>query len=606
MDFPVIPNPHALAVLLLTVLALMLFTREKIALESSSLFVLVVLVVGFELFPFSRGPGEVKPSDFFHGFGHEALVAVCALMVAGQALVRTGALEPVARRLSRFWKKAPAIALLVTLVVGAVLSAFMNNTPIVVLMLPMLIGAAIRSKSSTSGVLLPMGLATLVGGMSTTIGTSTNLLVVSVAADMGMEPFQMFDFVIPVAIAGGIALIYLWLIAPRIIPERKPPMIDIPRRIYDAQLAIPEGHSLIGRDLFRFMHKVGPELHVRRILRNDTRYITPLPDVKIQAGDKLLVTDTIYRLQDFKAVLGAELQSDSGMKGALPAEDQQLAEVVITLGSSLYGMKLGDVRLKEKYGLAILALHSASGVLPSKTPGLNERKLEASDVLLVQGNAGDIARLKTGGELLVLDSTTDLPHTRKAPLALVIMVVVVALAALGILPIASSALLGALVLIATRCLKWRDAVNALSTQVILIIVASLALGSALMKTGGADWLAQVFLATTFGAPAWLVLSGLMLLMAIMTNIVSNNAAAVIGTPVGISIAMELSLPLEPFVLAVLFGANLSFITPMAYKTNLLVMNAGGYKFSDFVKVGTPLTILMWATLSVILSFVYGL
>ena len=606
MDFPVIPNHHALAMLLLTVLALVLFTREKIALESSSLFVLVVLIVGFELFPFSAGPGEVKPSDFFHGFGHEALVAVCALMVAGQALVRTGALEPVARRLGRFWRKAPAIALLATLVVGAVLSAFMNNTPIVVLMLPMLIGAAIRSKSSTSGVLLPMGLATLVGGMSTTIGTSTNLLVASVAADMGMEPFQMFDFMMPVAIAGGIALIYLWLIAPRIIPERKPPMIDIPSRIYDAQLAIPEGHSLIGRDLSRFIHKVGPELHVRRILRNDSLYITPLPDVKIQAGDKLLVTDTIYCLQDFKALLGAELQSDSGTKDVLPAEDQQLAEVVITLGSSLHGIKLGDVRLKEKYGLTILALHSASGVLPFKTPGLNERKLEASDVLLVQGSAGDIALLKTGGELLVLDSTTDLPRTRKAPLALLIMVVVVALAALGILPIASSALLGALALIATRCLKWRDAVNALSAQVILIIVASLALGSALMKTGGADWLAQVFLSVTFGAPAWLLLSGLMLLMAILTNIVSNNAAAVIGTPVGISIAMELSLPLEPFVLAVLFGANLSFITPMAYKTNLLVMNAGGYKFSDFVKVGTPLTILMWAALSVVLSVAYSL
>jgi len=606
MDFPVIPNPHALAVLLLTVLALVLFTREKIALESSSLFVLVVLVIGFELFPFSRGLGEVKPSDFFHGFGHEALVAVCALMVAGQALVRTGALEPVARRLGRFWKKAPAIALLATLVVGAVLSAFMNNTPIVVLMLPMLIGAAIRSKSSTSGVLLPMGLATLVGGMSTTIGTSTNLLVVSVAADMGMEPFQMFDFVVPVAIAGGIALVYLWLIAPRIIPERKPPMIDIPRRIYNAQLAIPEGNPLIGRDLSRLMHKVGPELHVRRILRYDHLYITPLPDVKIQPGDKLLVTDTIYRLQDFKAMLGAKLESDTGMRDTWSAGDQQLAEVVITQGSSLYGMKLGDVRLQEKYGLTILALHSASGALPFKTPGLNERKLEASDVLLVQGNAGDIARLKTGGELLVLDSTMDLPHTRKAPLALMIMVMIVALAALGILPIASSALLGALVLIATRCLRWRDAVNALSTQIIFIIVASLALGSALMKTGGADWLAQVFLSVTFGAPAWLVLSGLMLLMAIMTNIVSNNAAAVIGTPVGISIAMELSLPLEPFVLAVLFGANLSFITPMAYKTNLLVMNAGGYKFSDFVKAGTPLTILMWAALSVILSVSYGL
>jgi len=606
MVFPEIPNYHAMAVLLLTVLALFLFTRERIRLESSSLFVLVVIIIGFELFPFRSALGEVKPSDFFHGFGHEALVAVCALMVAGQALVRTGALEPVARRLGRFWKKAPVIALLATLVVGAVLSAFMNNTPIVVLMLPMLIGAAIRSKSSTAGVLLPMGLATLVGGMSTTIGTSTNLLVVSVAADMGMERFRMFDFMVPAVIAGGFALLYLWLIAPRMIPERQPPMIDISRRVYNAQLVIPKGNSLLGHNLSEFMRKVGPELHVQRILRDENLYITPLPDLRIQAGDRLLVADTIDRLQDFRALLGAELQSDSAARHALPSGDQQMAEVAVTLGSGIHGMKLGDVRLKENRGLEIIALHSADGALPFKTPGLHERKLRASDVLLVQGNADDIAALKTGGELLVLDSTMDLPRTRKATLALLIMVAVVALAALGILKIETSALLGALVLIATRCLKWRDATNALSAQVILIIVASLALGSALMKTGGADWLALVFLSVTFGAPDWLILSGLMLMMAIITNIVSNNAAAVIGTPIAISIAMELGLPLEPFVLAVLFGANLSFVTPMAYKTNLLVMNAGGYKFIDFVRVGIPLTILMWAALSIILSVSYGL
>jgi di/tricarboxylate transporter len=606
MVFPEIPNYHALAVLLLTVLALFLFTRERIRLESSSLFVLVVIIIGFELFPFSSALGEVKPSDFFHGFGHEALVAVCALMVAGQALVRTGALEPVARRLGRFWKKAPVIALLATLVVGAVLSAFMNNTPIVVLMLPMLIGAAIRSKSSTAGVLLPMGLATLIGGMSTTIGTSTNLLVVSVAADMGMERFRMFDFMVPAVIAGGFALLYLWLIAPRMIPERQPPMIDISRRVYNAQLLIPKGNSLLGHNLSEFMRKVGPELHVQRILRGKNLYITPLPDLRIRAGDRLLVVDTIDRLQDFRALLGAKLQSDSTAEHTLPTDDQQMAEVAVTLGSGIHGMKLGDVRLKENRGLEILALHSADGALPYKTPGLHERKLRASDVLLVQGSADDIAALKTGGELLVLDSTMDLPRTRKATLALLIMVAVVALAALGILKIETSALLGALVLIATRCLKWRDATNALSAQVILIIVASLALGSALMKTGGADWLALVFLSVSFGAPDWVILSGLMLLMAIITNIVSNNAAAVIGTPIAISIAMELGLPLEPFVLAVLFGANLSFVTPMAYKTNLLVMNAGGYKFGDFVKVGIPLTILMWAALSIILSISYGL
>jgi di/tricarboxylate transporter len=180
------------------------------------------------------------------------------------------------------------------------------------------------------------------------------------------------------------------------------------------------------------------------------------------------------------------------------------------------------------------------------------------------------------------------------------------LAAFGIMPISMSALLGCMVLIGTGCIKWQQANRALSGQVILIIVASLALGSALMITGGAEYLAQVFLYMTSGfSPAW-VLAFLMLLLAIFTNIVSNNAAAVIGTPIAISIAQELGLPLEPFVLAVLFGANLSFVTPMAYKTNLLVMNAGGYKFSDFVKVGTPLTLLMWVVLSMVLVYAYDL
>ena len=173
MDFPQIPNTHALAMLLMTGMALYMFSRERIRLESSSLAILVMVVVGFEIFPFSGEHGIIEPMAFFHGFGHEALIAVCALMIAGEALVRTGALEPVTRRLARLWKWSPKFALLLTLIVGAVLSAFMNNTPIVVLMLPMLIGVAVRGKHGTSGVLLPMGLATLVGGMGTTIGISS-------------------------------------------------------------------------------------------------------------------------------------------------------------------------------------------------------------------------------------------------------------------------------------------------------------------------------------------------------------------------------------------------------------------------------------------------
>ncbi len=606
MDFPQVPNTHALVMLIMTGVALFLFSREKIHLESSSLAILVMVVIGFEIFPFEGVRGAVKPMHFFHGFGHEALVAVCALMVAGEALVRTGALEPITRRLARLWKWSPKFALLLTLMVGAVLSAFMNNTPIVVLMIPMLIGAAIRSNKPVSGVLLPMGLATLIGGMGTTIGTSTNLLVVSVAADMGMVRFEMFDFVMPVVIAGGAAILYLWLVAPLMVPERQSPMLDISKRVFQAHLLIPANNPLIGKSLADLIHKAGNELPVKRVVRDEHRFISPLPDVEIEAGDRIHVSGTVDMLREYEALLGARLLAGLDSLDSMATGDFQLAEVVVTGGSRLRGLKVADARLKGQYGLDLLAVHCAGDSVVASKPELDRLELQASDVLLVQGESEDIRRLKTGSELLLLDSTADLPRSKKAPLALMIMVAIIALAAFGVMPIAMSAVLGCLVLIGTGCLRWQQANRALSAQVILIIVASLALGSALMITGGADYLAQVFLYLTHGlAPAW-VLSFLMLLMAVLTNVVSNNAAAVIGTPIAISIAQELGLPLEPFVLAVLFGANLSFVTPMAYKTNLLVMNAGGYKFNDFVRVGTPLTLLMWVVLSLVLTFAYQL
>lgn len=606
MDFPQVPNTHALVMLLMTGVALFLFSREKIHLESSSLAILVMVVVGFQLFPFEGARGAIEPMTFFYGFGHEALIAVCALMIAGEALVRTGALEPVARRLARLWKWSPKLALLLTLVIAAILSAFMNNTPIVVLMLPMLIGAVARSKGSASGVLLPMGFATLLGGMGTTIGTSTNLLVVSVAADMGMERFAMFDFMIPVVLAASVAIIYLWLVAPHMIPKRTPPMADLSNREFEAHLLIPSGNPLVGRSLAHLIHKAGEGFRVKRIFRHEHQFISPLPDVVIREDDKIQVSATVDMLKEYQALLGARLTAGPEPSSTPHEGHIQLAEVVVTGGSQLRGLKVADARLEERYGLDLLAVHCGGDVVSASTAELSRRQLRASDVLLVQGRSENIRTLKMGGELLVLDNTADSPHTRKAPLALFIMVAIVALAALGIMPIAMSAMLGCMALIGTGCIRWQQANRALSAQVILIIVASLALGSALMKTGGAEYLAQVFLYLTSRlSPAW-ILSFLMLLMAILTNVVSNNAAAVVGTPIAISIAQELGLPLEPFVLSVLFGANLSFITPMAYKTNLLVMNAGGYKFNDFVRVGTPLTLLMWVVLSLVLTFAYQL
>lgn len=609
MPFPANPDPHAVGILLLTLVALFLFTRESIPLETSSLLVIAVLAVGFELFPYGQNGDKFQTMDLFSGFGHEALIAVCALMIAGQALVRTGALEPVGRSLARLWRVSPLFSLLLTLILGATLSAFINNTPVVVFLLPILISVSLRTNRPPSSVLMPMGFATLLGGMCTTIGTSTNLLVVSVAADMGVAKFSMFDFLLPASIASIIGITYLWLIAPRIVSERETPLTDTSPRVFLAQLHIPEESGANDKTLAEVIKLTSGAMKVERIQRGEDTYISLLPDVVIKEGDKLFVRDTPKALKEFEEVLGAELYKNNeplADQEIQTTSQQQLAEIIISQGSPLENTTLARLRFRDRYKLIPLALHRAGKAVENLYSGVREVWLKTGDILLVQGKADDIKELKSSGTLLILDSTEDLPHSSKASLALWIMIGIVVIAALGILPIAISAVCGVLLLMVTRCLDWRDATQALSAPIILIVVASLAMGSALVITGGTEYLAKVFLYLTAGASAPIVLSGLMLLMALITNVVSNNAAAVIGTPVAVSIAEQISQPAAPFVLAVLFGANMSYITPMAYQTNLLVMNAGGYKFMDFVKVGTPLTIIMWLSYSLLLPWIYNL
>ncbi len=612
MTIPSPPNVHAIAVLILTVLSLILFTREKIPLETSSLLVLIGLAVGFELFPFSMSGGTLHAVDFFHGFGHEALVAVCALMIAGQGIVRTGALEPVGRAMARMWKVSPAITFLLTLLVSAWMSAFINNVPVVVVFLPILITVSVRTGVPASSVLMPMGFATLLGGSSTTIGTSTNLLVIAVAAEMGLARIGMFDFVLPAAISGTIGVLYLWLVAPRLIPAREQPLIDTSPRVFAAHLEILEGSPVAGQILAKARELTDGTMKVTGIERGESKFMVPLPGVLLQAGDHLVIRDTPDRLKEFEKVLGGTLYPEDSENNPIDwehpllANNQQIAEIVIVDGSGLQGRTLAGLRFAERYGLIILALHRAGQDLDKFHDEIGDIRLIAGDVLLVQGPREDIANLKKGKEFLVLDATTDVPYTSKAPLAMGIMIAIVATSAFGVLPIAISAPCGALAMILTGCLGWRDATGALSAQVILIVAASLALGTALLKTGGADYLAAVFVALAGDASPAFVISGLMLLMGILTNIVSNNAAAVIGTPIAVSIALQMGQTPEPYVLAVLFGANMSYATPMAYKTNLLVMNAGRYTFNDFLRVGVPLLVLMWLTLSFLLPVIYGI
>jgi di/tricarboxylate transporter len=607
------PDAHGIAVLVLTVLALILFTRDTIPLESSSFAILIILVAGFELVPYVRD-GEVVlgAADFFAGFGNEALVAICALMMVGKALETTGALQPLANVVGRAWSSMPVLALLTTLVGGAILSAFMNNTPIVVLLMPILVGASLRSKFPVSGVMMPMGLATIVGGMSTTIGTSTNLLVVGISQDLGLHKFTMFEWVLPVAIVGGVALLFLWLVAPRLLPDRTPPMADTTPRVFSAQLHVKEGGFADGKALSEVLAKAGGQMRIDKIQRSESLVLAKLPSVTLLPGDRLFVKDSPENLKHYEQLLGATLFNISDIEHPvddqtpLLAEGQQLAEVVVTRGSPLHLRTLASASFTGSYKLMPLALHRARAPSSQVTGDLNMIRLRAGDVLLVQGSRAAISRLKDSGSMLVLDGTTDLPHTHNAKRALAIMGLVVLAAGLGIVPISVSAILGLGLMLVTGCLGWRDATTALSIPVIMIIVTALALGKALMGTGMADFLALRFVAGASGLPTPFILSAFMLLMTLMTNVVSNNAAAVIGTPIAISIAHQLGVSPEPFILAVLFGANMSFATPYGYQTNLLILSAGGYKFSDFLRVGIPLTIIMWVGFSLILPFLYEL
>lgn len=596
------PNDHAIAMMLATVLALYLFTRDRVPLELSSLGLIAALAVGFSLFPYT----SVDPVDFFLGFAHEALIAVCALMVLGQGLVRTGALEPVGRALARVWGKLPILSLLATLIVGAVLSAFVNNTPIVVLLLPILISVCLRTSTSAAAVLMPMGFATLVGGMATTIGTSTNLLVVSVANDLGLARFGMFDFALPAVIAGSVAIVYLWLIAPRLLPDREIDLEDPSPRLFEARLHIDEDSPWVDKTLADVKTATEGDINVVRVSRGDT-FLMPLPDVRLRAGDSLRVRDRPTQLKAFEKVLGTPLYSGDRVVDEthpLSAENQMLAEIAVVQGSALDRGNLKFARFINRYQLAVLALHRAGKDIWRPKEDIHEVVLQPADILLVQGSRDQIAELKRSTEFLVLDASVELPSTEKAPLALGILIGVVALAATGVMPIAISATAGVALLLVTRCLDWTSAIGAISPSVYFVVVASLALGHGLLATGATEVITSVFLALTSGMSATVILSALMLLLAVLTNVVSNNAAAVIGTPIAVSIATQLGLPAEPFVLAVLFGANMSYATPMAYKTNLLVMSAGNYSFREFVKVGVPLTILMWLTLTWVLSSLY--
>ena len=604
---------HAAATMVLTVIALYFFSQDKYRLETSSLIILIVLTMLFTLFPYTHEDGSaLKAADFFSGFGHEALIAICSLMILGKSIEITGALKFLSRTLSKRWKKQPRLIFLITLVTGAILSGFLNNTPIVIMLIPIIIGLALDTKTAPSKILIPVGFATLIGGMATTIGTSTNLLIIAIAADIGAIYFEMFDFSLPVVIVGTIGILFLWYFAPLLLPERQIDLNNTSKRIYNAVLFLSDTSYTAGKDVRSVLETINYEVSIHKIRRRKNQLILPLPTVLLKSGDALFISGTAEKLKEFEFKLKGTLHNintkDALFKGEDSArdDDQVMAEVLVTSNSLLHNRSLNKARLAEKYNIIVLALHRLNRPTESINEKLSKITLHQGDILLVQGTRENLNLIKEDTKLLVLDNKIDYVPSAKGPIAIAIMTGVVLLAALNILPISVSALAGAGLCLLTRCLSWRDIGRALNVQVIMIVVVSLALGKALIDTGATDYLAYRFVDVTQGLSVVTILCALLFLMSIITNVVSNTAAAVIGTPVAVNIAQQLGAPLEPFILAVLFGVNMSYATPIGYQTNLLIYSAGGYKFADFLRVGIPLTLITGIGFTVVLAYLYHL
>jgi len=607
------PSYHAIAAMAVTVAMFIAFARGRYPEEIISLVTIAVIAVGLYFAPLAG----TKPTDglalAFGGFGHSALITICALMIMGRGLVVTGALEPFARMLENVFRFNGQIGLLTALLLAFFLSMFVNDTPVMVLMIPIIVAIAAKGLMASSKVLMPVNTAVLLGGMATTIGTSTNILVVSIADDIGMAPIGVFQFTPIVLIAGAVALPYLWLVMPRMLPDNSVTP-DNARRVFHTRLRLGASGAMAGGDISSIHGKLPEGITVH----NAPTGVPP-------ADHRWHISGTHEAIEEAARALKGDLaptwvidriRSVSKANG----EDMVAVEMTVTADSRLIGRTLATSGIADLYGVAVLGIHrpKRTSVDGAAYDEAVDHRIVEGDVLLVMGIDEDLQSFARNDALLRLEGARELPRRSKAVLAGAIMLGAIATASLGVpwlngldyapikLPIAISALAGAIAMFVTGCVKFDRVGRALSAKVIVLIAASLAIGRVIDESGAADWLGQALSLGLAYLPPALVLSAIMLFVTLLTNFASNATAATIGTPIAYSIATQLGLPPEPLVLAVLFGCNLAFATPIAYQTNLLIMSEGGYEFGDYVRAGLPVVALMVTVLSVLLVVWYGL
>ncbi len=595
------PTYHAMAAMAVTVAMFVAFARGRMPVEIISLLTIAVIAVGLYFFPLEGG----RPTDglaiAFGGFGHYALITICALMIMGRGLVVTGALDPAARFLERVFKINGQLGLLISLLVAMALSMAVNDTPVMVLLLPIFVQLAGRGGMPASKTLIPINSAVLIGGMATTIGTSTNILVVSIAVDLGMRQMGVFSYTPIVMFAALFAIPYLWLVAPRMLGDNRIEQIHAKRR-FETRLRVTEDSILNGRELSEVASRLPSGITFDEVPRG-----------LLRPQHRLRMSGTHEDIEEAMHVLRGDAAPSWVIdrirrRSSEAREDIAVVEMTITADSRLINRTLPSSGIADLYGVAVIGTHR-----PERLVGEKDRfseggdlRIAEGDVLLVMGLQDDLQNFARTDSLLILEGMRELPRRSKALLAGVIMVGTVGLASVGLLPIAISALAGAILMFVTGCVKFDRVGRALSAKVIVLVAASIAIGRIILDSGAADWIGTLMaMGLQYLTPA-AALAAIMLAVTFLTNFASNATAATVGTPIAFAIATKLGLPPEPLVLAVLFGCNLCYATPVAYQTNMLIMAEGSYEFGDYIRTGIPLVLIMVTVLSAALVVTYGL